>query len=107
LAIGDGGDSLGCWSAHSSFEWASQVCGVVVKFGELCLGAVEAAWQAVTFEGRMASFVGALKGMFSGDVAGASTEPTMFIFRRLCAVLGVMVEQEALFALAVRLGDSG
>jgi hypothetical protein len=107
LAIRDGGDSLGRWSAHSSFEWASQVCSIVVKFGELCLGTVEAVWRAVTFKGRMVSFVGALKGVFSSDVAGASTEPAMFIFERLCAVLSVVVEQEALFALAVRLGDGG
>ena len=107
LSIRDCGEAFRSWGAHAFLKRASQVGSKVVKFGELCLGTVEAVWQAVTFKGRMVSFVGALKGVFSSDVAGASTEPAMFIFERLCAVLSVVVEQEALFASAVRLGDGG
>jgi len=43
--------------------------------------------------------------MFAGEVAGSSADTTSFVFWGFCAVLHVVVEQEALVALAVGLGD--
>jgi len=79
----------------------------VVELGELVACAVEAAWWAVALKSGVLSLVGALECMFTGDVAGASIDPTPFVLSRFGAILGVVVEQEASVALLVWLGDGG
>ena len=83
---------IGCWGAHSFFERASQVGSVVVEFCEFVARTVETAWQAITLKGGVSSLVRAFECVFTGYMAGASTDPTSFVFSRLGAVLGVVVE---------------
>jgi hypothetical protein len=79
----------------------------VIEFREFVARAVETAWQAIAFEGRVSTLVGAFERVFTGYMAGASADATSFVFDGLGAVLGVVVEEEAFVALAIRLGDGG
>ena len=79
----------------------------MVELGELVARAVEAAWQAVALKSGVSSLVGALECVFTGDVAGASTDPAPFVLGWFGAILGVVVEQEASVTLLVWLGDGG
>ena len=92
---------------HPFLERASQIGCVVIEFGEFVARAVEAAWRAIAFEGRVSTLVGAFECVFTGYMAGASADAALFILGGLGAVLGVVVEQEAFVTLAIRLGDGG
>jgi hypothetical protein len=79
----------------------------VIEFREFVARAVEAAWRAIAFEGRVSTLVRAFECVFTGYMACASADSASFVFGGLGAVLGVVIEQEAFVALAIRLGDGG
>jgi hypothetical protein len=79
----------------------------MIEFCEFIARAIEAARWAVAFECRVSTLVGACECVFTGYVAGASADAASFVLGGLGAVLGVVVEQEAFVALAIRLSDGG